>query len=171
MCTDSSVQLGEILRLIDKSERGEAAFAQNSSPLPIDFPSPSLYDNNMTRESLIAELEAKVKQHQERVNHHRDQLRIWERALQSAMEERGEDKPASKKASQVKGKVSRAFVREVLKRNTKTGVTPKQIREAADQQGLTYPGNFPHTTLHKFRTQAKPEVREEDGKYFPILSE
>jgi hypothetical protein len=154
--------------LIDSLERGEAENIQNSSPLPIDFTSPSPYIDEVTQASLIAELEAKVKHYRERMEHHRSELRIWESALQSALAEIGENKSANKKASQVKGKVSRAFVREVLKRNAKSGVTPKQFREAADQQGLSYPANFPHTTLHKFRTQPKPEVREEGGKYFPI---
>ena len=146
---------------------------ENKASPPIDIPSPSPYPDNVTRESLIIELQAKVKHYRGRVEEYRGKLRIWESALKSALEEQSEKSNAAGKSAlqQVKGKVSRAFVREVLKRNAKTGVTPKQIREAADQKGLSYPGNFPHTTLHKFRTQAKPEVREEDGKYFPIPSE
>ena len=150
--------------------RREEKFVVFSSPL-LDIPSPLSYDDNVTTDALIAELRAKV-------DYHRSKLRIWENALKSALEEKsGSDgrlpgKASAKPASQeTRGKVSRAFVREVLKRNAKTGVTPKQIREAAEQQGLTYTENFPHTVLHKFRTQAKPEVREEGGRYFPIPPE
>lgn len=137
-------------------------------PISIDIPLLSPYPDIVTQASLIAELEAKVKHYRERVEEYRSKLRVWESALKSALEEKGHsasEKPTSQQ------KVSRAFVREVLRRNTKAGMTPKQIREAAEQAALSYPSNFPYTVLHRFRTQPKPEVREEDGKYFPILPE
>lgn len=173
MNTTLNVQLHRGDELIDRLEGGEMDNIQNSSPLSIDIPSPSPYIDEVTQASLIAELEAKVKHYRERVEEYRSKLRVWESALKSALEEKGEKgKVIGKKATQqAKGKANRAFVREVLKRNAKTGVTPKQVREAAEQQGLAYSANFPHTILHKFRTQARPEAREEGGKYFPIPPE
>ena len=173
MSTGPSVQLDTGEEIIDKIGEENTSPEQNSSPLPIDIPSPSPYIDEVTQASLIAELEAKVKHYRERVEEYRSKLRVWESALKSALEEKGEKgKVIGKKATQqAKGKANRAFVREVLKRNAKTGVTPKQVREAAEQQGLAYSANFPHTILHKFRTQARPEAREEGGKYFPIPPE
>ncbi|MGB0063612.1 MAG: hypothetical protein WBP85_04130 [Terracidiphilus sp.] len=165
MNTSPNVEVLGIQGLIEKAREGET-FLDISSPLPYAL-------GIVTQAYLIAELETKVKHYRERVEEYRSKLRVWESALKSALEEKGENSKASGKSApqQVKGKVSRAFVREVLKHNAKSGVTPKQIREAAEQQGLTYPNNFPHTTLHKFRTQARPEVRQEGGKYFPVSPE
>ena len=173
MNTTLNVQLHRGDELIDRLEDGEMDNIQNSSPLSIDIPSPSSYIDEVTQASLIAELEAKVKHYRERVEEYRSKLRVWESALKSALEEGTERGKVSGKpmSQEVKGKAGRAFVREVLKRNAKTGITPKQIREAAERERLSYSNNFPHTILHKFRTQAKPEVREEGGKYFPIPPE
>jgi len=146
--------------IIDKAREGE---------IFLDISSPLLHTlDSMSRASLIADLEAKVRYYRERVEEHRSKLRVWESALKSALEEEDEDGALAKPTLQeVKGKADRAFVREVLKRNSKAGVTPKQMREAADQRGLSYTENFPYTILHKFRTQAKPEAWEVGGRYFP----
>jgi hypothetical protein len=160
MC-DSTEEVTRIQGLIETAEERERFL--------LTFPSLPSDTGNVTRDSLIAELEAKVKHYRERVEDARYKLRVWESALKSALEERGEGRTEKTAAQEAKGKADRAFVREVLKRNAKTGVTPKQIREAAAQQRLSYSGNFPHTTLHKLKTQSEPEVREEGGRYFPIL--
>lgn len=138
----------------------------------LDIPSPLLdTESTVTNAALIAELEAKVKHYRERVEEYRSKLRVWESALLSVKEEMSDNSKTAKKAAtpQIKGKVNRDFVREVLRAYAKKGgVTPKQIREIADQRGLAYPANFPHTTLHKFRTQTHPEAVENGGKYFPV---
>jgi len=154
----------EILGEIMKAREGEI-FLDISSPLPHTL-------GTVTEASLIAELEAKVKHYRQRVEEYRSKLRVWESALKSALEETAASKP--KKAERVlvpKGKVSRAFVREVIKRHAENGVTPKQIREAAEQQRLAFKPNFPYAILHKFRTHARPEVKEVGGRYFPISPE
>lgn len=160
-------EVSRIMEEIIKAREGE---------IFLDISSPLLHtQHTVTKASLIAELEAKVKHYRERVEEYRSKLRVWESALKSALEEnddKGSAKASAKPAPQtVKGKANRAFVREVLKRNAKVGMTPKQIREAADQQGLAYVDNFPYTILHKLRTQSKPDVQEIGGKYFPASPE
>jgi hypothetical protein len=151
-----------IQTLIERAREGD---------IMLDIPSPLPHTRGIvTNAALIAELEAKVKHYRERVEEYRAKLRVWETALASAKEEMSDNSTTAKKAAlpAIKGKVSRDFVREILKSYAKKGgVTPKQIREIADQRGLAYPANFPHTTLHKFRTQMR-EAEEKGGKYFPI---
>ena len=153
-----------IMALIERAREGD---------IMLDIPSPLPHtQNTVTNAALIAELEAKVKHYRERVEEYRSKLRVWESALSSAKEEMSDNSSVTAKKAAlpaIKGKVSRDFVREVLRSYAKKGgVTPKQIREIADQRGLSYPANFPHTTLHKFRTQMR-EAEEKGGKYFPIV--
>jgi len=121
--------------------------------------------------SLLAELEAKVEHYQERVVYYKAKLRVWESALRAAREEvMASARRDVKKQPAVgprKGVANRAFVREMLKAHAAAGVTPKQLRQLAEERQLSIPRNFPYAILHKFKTRTE-EVRDEGGRYFPI---
>jgi hypothetical protein len=172
MGSDLMAEVSRIQGLMERAREGEEFILSHS---PLDIPSPLCPSSDVTKADLIVELEAKVKFYRGRLEEDRAELRIWESALRSALrgdsgkrESAAAKKPMPQEARGTKGKVSRQFVREVLRRNAKAGITPKQIREEADRQALAYSENFPYTILHKFRTQAKPEVREEGGRYYPL---
>ena len=136
--------------------------------IPLDISSP-LHDSNVM--TLLAELEAKVKHYQERVEQYKAKLRVWESALRAAREEVNVNRrPEAKQQQRIepkKGVANRAFVREVLKAYAGEGVTPKRLRQLAEERQLSIPRNFPYAILYKFKTQTE-EVRDEGGRYFPI---
>jgi hypothetical protein len=169
---ETGAEPGGLRDLIAEAMEGEEELLEDSSPPLIDISSPPSYIGEAMSDSLILGLKTRVDHHRARMEYHRSKLHVWEAALKTALEEKGVTSASVKSTpSEGEGRANRAFVREVLKRNAKAGVTPKQIREDADRQELAYSDNFPYTILHKFRTQAKPEVREVGGRYFPVSPE
>jgi hypothetical protein len=57
------------------------------------------------------------------------------------------------------------FVRKLISIKAASGVTPSEIKKTAKSLKMSMAGNFPHTILHKLKTNG--EIKEEGGKYYP----
>ena len=150
------------------SENGEIGEITEDGDILIDIPSPPLYIDPVTKATLIAELKEKVNFYQEQIERNRKELRVWLAALKSAQGEEGNEKPKRVGPSLLtKGKAGRKFIREILAAHADIGMTPKEIRQAAEQRQLEVTVNYPYAALHKMRTVSK-QVRETEGRYFLV---
>ncbi|HTW59957.1 MAG TPA: hypothetical protein VMD99_17660 [Terriglobales bacterium] len=139
--------------------------------ISLDISSPLLDTAGVAKATLIADLKEKVNFYQEQVERNQKQLRVWLAALKSAQGEDGNEKPKRAIPSlPTKGKAGRKFIREILASHADIGMTPKEIRQAAEQRQLEVTTNYPYAALHKMRTVSK-EVREVEGRYFLVKGE
>jgi hypothetical protein len=117
-------------------------------------------------------LEEKIRFHRQRIKYHQGRLAEWERiAAEIQQLHRLEqvsaeiDLPGVHAVKNTSLKARNDFARELLKQAGKTGITPAEIRQRANENGISTPNNFPYKMFRVMKEQGKIEKDEKTGRY------
>ena len=117
-------------------------------------------------------LEEKIRFHRKRIKYHQDRLAEWERiAAEIQQLHRMEqvsadaDLPRIQAIKNTSQKARNDFARELLIQVGKAGITPAEIRQRANEHGISTPNNFPYKMLRVMKEQGKIDKDEKTGRY------
>jgi hypothetical protein len=118
-------------------------------------------------------LEEKMRFHRKRIKYHQDRLAEWERIVAEIQQlHRLEQVSAETDLPQIARakkntslKARNDFARELLMQAGKAGITPAEIRQRANENGISTPNNFPYKMFKVMKERGKIEKDEKTGRY------
>jgi hypothetical protein len=121
-------------------------------------------------------LEDKVRFHNKRAKYHLERAAEWERILADVQRlQRLEQAPIAEVPKLIRsrqtalGRSRNDLAREILAEFSKTGITPAEVRERANEHGFSIPTNYPYKLFRVMRTAGKLR-KDEEGRYYLIES-